>query len=188
MKNFVVETESKFTKEHKLRDRYFPFCRITADQTLYLLFGLFNSLTRAGKKKQANILCSVAPLRGRFGCSPRSTLDVCCDAPQQKLLTQRSKNIRRNKERLSSQQGTNPRAKSKLFQFPKHSYVTALMGRWLLSPPCTFVGSECGAKFAERSGRLGGGEELQTEMESRGGKAVNFWNVGQVPGISSDSC
>lgn len=76
--------------------------------------------------------------RGRFGWSPCSTLDVCSEAPQQKLLTQRSKNIRRNKERLSSQrprpesgkQLTNPDVKSKLFQFPKHSYVTTLMDRW----------------------------------------------------------
>lgn len=82
------------------------------------------------------------PEQGRFGGSPCSTLDVCSDAVQQKLLTQRSKNIRRNKERLSGQQPrpesskhlTNPDVKSKLHHLPKHSCVTAVMGRRLLRP------------------------------------------------------
>lgn len=74
---------------------------------------------------------------GRLGWSPWSTLDVCSDAVQQKLLTQASENTGRNKERLSSQQPwpessehlTNPDVKSKLHQLPKHAYVTLLMGQ-----------------------------------------------------------
>lgn len=87
--------------------------------------------------------CRVPPSQGSFGPFPRSKRDVCSDAAQQRLLTQHSKNIRRNKGRLSSQQPrpesskqlTNPDVKSKLYQLPKHSYVTTLMGRWLLGLP-----------------------------------------------------
>lgn len=76
--------------------------------------------------------------RSRSGCSPCSTLDVCSDAAQQKLLTQRSKNIGRDKERLSSQQPrpesckhlTNPDVKSKLHRLPERSYVTASPGQF----------------------------------------------------------
>lgn len=72
-------------------------------------------------------------------------LDVCSDATQYKLLTQPSKNIRRNKERLSGQQPqpasskhlTNPDVKSKLHQLPKQSYVTSLMGQRFCAWPYT---------------------------------------------------
>lgn len=118
--------------------------------------------------------------RGRFGWSPCSTLDVCSEAPQQKLLTQRSKNIGRNKERLSSQhprpesgkQLANPDVKSKLFQIPKHSYVTTSMDRWapITAPhPCQI----CLWFYTERplysvsavDSRRGGGEKITRKQE-----------------------
>lgn len=49
--------------------------------------------------------------------------------------------------------GTNPHAKSKLFQFPKHTYVTALMGRWLLSLPRAVVSSGFGPTYCRALNR-----------------------------------
>ena len=82
---------------------------------------------------QTDIFCSAPPLaeEGLAGLHVPHWMYVLMQRSR-KLLTQRSNNIRRNKERLSGQQPrpesskhlTNPDVKGKHHQLPQHSYVT----------------------------------------------------------------